>query len=262
MQRTLRVYVPIGGFIQQDARHKTSYRGFMPQVRSATIIRRVKVSMSEELDSLIRGRIDRIKLLVDKAMGSDEFLEGAALALTVLDDTVGGRHPLWTVLHHALKSKDWAGAVAASRAVVTLYEQGGFKSPRLAIAHEIEGSLLDIAQAQAQAAERNPDLGQRQIQLAVAAFLAGAALEDALRRLCDAHGVVYDPARTSIAKLQAGLYQPSKNIEHISSSENKQITSWGDTRNLADHGRFSELTQTEVIAIIMGTRAFVDKHLL
>jgi hypothetical protein len=144
---------------------------------------------------------------------------------------------------------------------VALYEQGGFKSPRLAIAHEIEGNLLDIAQAQAQAGEANKDAGQKQIQLAVAAFLAGAALEDALRRLCDAHGVAYDAARTTIAKLQAGLYQPSKNIEYISNSENKQITSWGDTRNKADHGKFSELTQTEVISIIMGTRAFVDKHL-
>jgi hypothetical protein len=91
--------------------------------------------------------------------------------------------------------------------------------------------------------------------------LAGAALEDALRRLCDEHGVAYDPARATIAKLQAGLYQPSKNTEHISNSENKQITSWGDTRNKADHGKFSEITQTEVISIIMGVRAFVDKHL-
>jgi hypothetical protein len=130
------------------------------------------------------------------------------------------------VLENALKSKDWAGTAAASRALVTLYEQGGLKSPRLAIAHEIEGTLLDIAQAQAQAAEANRDAGQKQIQPAVAAFLAGAALEDALRRLCDAHGIVYDAARATIAKLQAGLYQPSKGVEHISNSENNQITAW------------------------------------
>ena len=217
--------------------------------------------MAEDLNTLIKGRIDRIKVLASDGQGSQEYLEAGALALTVLHDVVGGSHPLLAVLDNALKSKDWAGASAASRAVVTLYEQGGFKSPRLAIAHEIEGSLLDIAQAQAQAAEVNKDADQKQIQLAVAAFLAGAALEDALRRLCDAHGVAYDPARSTIAKLQTGLYQPSKNIEHISNSENKQITSWGDTRNKADHGKFSELTQTEGISIIMGTRGFVDKHL-
>ena len=217
--------------------------------------------MTEDLQTLIKSRIDRIKFLATDKQGTYEYFEAGGLALTVLHDTVGGSHPLCAVLSNALKTKDYAGAVAASRAVVTLHDHGGLTSPRLAIAHEIEGSLLDIAQAQAQAGEVNKDVGQKQIQLAVAAFLAGAALEDALRRLCGVHGVSYDPARTTIAKLQAELYQPSKNLEYISNSENKQITAWGDTRNKADHGKFSELTQTEVISIIMGTRAFIDKHL-
>ena len=217
--------------------------------------------MAEDLKALIKGRVERIKFLTGDEQGSHEYIEAGGLALTVLHDTVGGSHPLWAVLNHALKSKDWAGALAVSRAVVTLYGEGGLQSPRLAIAHEIEGNLLDIAQAQAQAAEANTNSGQKQIQLAVAAFLAGAALDDALRRLSDAHGVAYDLARTTIAKLQAGLYQPSKNIEYVSNSENKQITSWGDTRNKADHGRFAEPTQTEVISIVMGARAFIDKHL-
>jgi hypothetical protein len=217
--------------------------------------------VAEDLNALVKSRIDRIRFLVGTDHGSYSYFEAASLALTVLHDTVGGTHPLCTVLDTALKSRDFVTACATSRAVVALSEQGGFTNPRLAIAHEIEGSLLDVAQVQAEAAEVNRDVGQKQIQLAVAAFLAGAALEDVLRRLCDAHGVAYDPARTTIAKLQAGLYQPSKSVEHISSSENKQITSWGDTRNKADHGKFSELTQTEVISIIMGTRAFIDKHL-
>lgn len=217
--------------------------------------------MAEDLKTFIKRRVARIRVLTGNNQGSGQYLEAGGLALTVLHDTVGGSHPLWAVIDHALKSKDWSGALAASRAVVTLYEEGGIQSPRLAIAHEIEGDLLDIAQAQAQAAEANNNSGQKQIQLAVAAFLAGAALEDVLRRLSDAHGVPYDPARATIAKLQAGLYQPSKNIEYISNSENKQITSWGDTRNKADHGRFVEITQTEVISIVMGARAFIDKHL-
>jgi hypothetical protein len=111
------------------------------------------------------------------------------------------------------------------------------------------------------AAETANDQTQKRIQLAVAAFLAGASLEDALRRLCDARGLVYDVQRTSIAKLQTTLFQPSKQIEVISGSENKQITVWGDTRNKADHGRFDEITHTEVLAMVLGVRAFVDKHL-
>jgi hypothetical protein len=57
------------------------------------------------------------------------------------------------------------------------------------------------------------------------------------------------------------LFQPSKQIEAISTSENKQITAWGDTRNKADHARFSEITHTEVVAMVIGVRAFIERHL-
>ena len=149
-------------------------------------------------------------------------------------------------------------AIAACRSVVTLYEQGGLRSPRLAIAHEIEGDILNIAEEQVKAAEKSTNAT---LQLAIAAFLAGAALEDALRRLCDAHGIGYNPQRTTISNLQAALYQPSKQISVISGSENKQITAWGETRNNADHGRFNDITHTEVLTMVIGVRGFIDKHL-
>jgi hypothetical protein len=166
-----------------------------------------------------------------------------------------------TVLDSALKSAEWSRAVAASRGVIALYDEGALKSPRLAIAREIEGDILDIGQAQVQAAETNRDGTQKQLQLAIAAFLTGAALEDAMRRLCDARSIPYDAQRTSLSKLQAALFQPSKQVEVISTSENKQITAWGDTRNKADHGRFGEITHTEVVAMVLGARAFIERHL-
>ena len=184
-----------------------------------------------------------------------------ALSQTIVYDTLGTNHPLMKVLDHALKSKNWFDAFAASHSVVTLYEKGGLSSPRLAIAHEIEGDILDIAQKQVEASERNSDATHKQLQLGIAAFLAGAALEDALRRLCDASGISYNPQRTSISILQAALYQPSKQIEMISGSENKQITAWGDTRNKADHGRFSEITHAEVRSMVISVRGFIDKYL-
>ena len=88
--------------------------------------------------------------------------------------------------------------------MVTLYEQGRLRNPRLAIAHEIEGDILDIAQKQVEASEKNADETQKQLQRAIAAFLAGAALEDALRRLCDAHGVSYNPQRATISNAASG----------------------------------------------------------
>ncbi len=192
--------------------------------------------------------------------GSSEWFESAALAQSVLHDTTGATHPLMRVLDDALQKSDFTRAVAGARAVVRLCNDGGLQSPRLVIAHEIEGGLLDIADTQVQAAERDPD-SAKQVRLSIAAFLAGAALEDALRRMCDANQAPYDAQRSSVAKLQAALYQPSKQIELISGSENKQITSRGATRNKADHGKFSELTFSEVLSMTIGVRGFIDRHL-
>ena len=183
------------------------------------------------------------------------------LSQMVLCDTVGTSHPLMKVLDHALESGDVAAGFFASKTVAELFDEGVLISPRLAIAHEIEGDILDIAQRQVEAAERNTDATHKQLQLAIATFLAGAALEDALRRLCDANGISYNPQRTSISGLQTALYQPSKQIEVISGSENKQITAWGDARNKADHGRFSEITQPEAQSMVIGVQGFINDHL-
>lgn len=208
----------------------------------------------------IKARVEKIRRLSDDNQGSREFYEAATLAQTVLHDTVGGSHPLMAAISSALEKGDWDRAVAGARGVVTLFEQDGLTSPRLAIAHEIEADLLDIAQAQVQAAEAGHG-SQKQLQLAIAAFLCGAALEDALRRLCLSRGIGFDQQRTSIAKLQIALYQPTKQVEVISASENKQITAWGDTRNKADHGKFAEITHSEVLTMVIGVRAFLDRHL-
>lgn len=216
--------------------------------------------MKTDENKTIKSRIDRIRQLTDDDQGPEEFYEAAALAQSVLYDTVGGGHPIMATLKSALDASNWERAAAASRSVVALYDEGILKSPRLVIAREIEGDILDIAQSQAQAAEMSKDDRERQLQLAIAAFLAGASLEDALRRLCDSNTLSYDTQRTSISKLQAALFQPSKQIEVISNSENKQITVWGDTRNKADHGRFGEITHIEVVAMVLGVRAFIERH--
>jgi hypothetical protein len=208
----------------------------------------------------IKGRIEKIRQLLATDSGT-EWFEGGSLAQSVLHDTVGSAHPLATSIRQATETNNSRRVLAASRAVVSLFDEGGLRSPRLAIAHEIEGGILDIADVQVQSAERETDSTKRQVSLAIAAFLAGAALEDALRRLCDARALPYDAQRTSVAKLQTALFQPSKQIEVISGSDNKQITAWGDTRNKADHGKFSELTHSEVLTMTIGVRAFIDRHL-
>ena len=195
----------------------------MQDLNAWTLDEAVTENMATNDSRAMRSRIDRIRGLIsgDDATG---YFEAANLAQSVIHDTIGGSHPLMAALDSALKAADWSRALAASRGVVALYQEGALKSPRLAIAREIEGEILDIAQAQVQAAETNRDGTQKQLQLATAAFLAGASLEDAMRRLCDVRGLAYNAQRTSISKLQAVVFQPSKQIEIISTSENKQIT--------------------------------------
>lgn len=216
--------------------------------------------MATDENSTLNERVNRIRELMS-GNGSAASLEAAILAQAVLHDTVGGSHPLMATINNALEKSASVLAGAASRALVKLFDEGGLTNPRLVIAHEIEGSLLDISQSQVQLAESTQDVTQKQVYLAIAGFLAGATLEDVLRRLCDAGGIDYDTQHTSISKLQSVLFQPTKQIEVISSSENKQITAWGDTRNKADHGKFSDITYAEVISMVIGVRAFIDKHL-
>jgi hypothetical protein len=217
--------------------------------------------MTATEDTTIKERIERIRHLARDDQSPVEFFEAASLAQSVIHDTVGGSHPLMASIKRAVDSQEWTRIVGVCKSVLVLYDQGALKSPRLTIAREIEADFLDIAQAQAQIAEQSKNDTQKQLHLGIAAFLAGASLEDALRRLCDENTLPYDPQRSSISKYQSCLYQPSKQIELISQSENKQITVWGDTRNKADHGKFDEITQTEVVTMIMGIRSFIDKHL-
>ena len=212
-------------------------------------------------EAAIKSRIDRIRKSAHNKAAMEDWYEAAGIAQSVLHDVAGGTHPLTRALEEAVKSASWQKLLGAIKSVIALYDDGALPSPRLRIAGEIEGDLLEIAEAQSRLSESANDSTQKQVAIATAAFLAGAALEDALRRLCGANGVQYDAQRSSVAKLQAALYQPSNQVEFISQSENKQITVWGDTRNKADHGKFGEITQTEVVTMIIGVRAFVNKHL-
>ena len=206
----------------------------------------------------IQNRIEKIRGLIEGS--TEELLEAVSLARSLVYDIRGDNHPLMGDLGEAqqlLFVYRSESAIAACRSVIALHETGGLSSPRLEIAHEIEGDILDIAQKQVEMSEGNTNATHKQLQIGIAAFLAGAALEDALRRLCDANGISYNP-RTSISKLREALYQP---LEVISRSDNTQITAWGDTRNTADHGRFSEITHSEVLSMVIGVRGFIDKHL-
>src|SRR5262245_11097523 len=125
-------------------------------------------------DLVLAKRIQTIRALTVDGASAVDFFEAVSLALTVLHDTVGASHPVVAFLNSVTSEAYWK-AQAAARSVVRLYEEGGLRSPRLQIAHELEGGLLDIAQTQLSAAEKNSDPVTKGTQLAIASFLCGAA---------------------------------------------------------------------------------------
>lgn len=90
-----------------------------------------------------------------------------------------------------------------------------------------------------------------------AASLTGAVLEDALRRMCDANDIVYDASKSSIAKLNAALYE--KKIYNAATQD--FVNGWGKVRNQASHGKFVDVKSKQVEEMIMGVRSFVSTQL-
>jgi len=220
----------------------------------------MSVQVKSTNEKSIKARIDEIRKLATEQSSIHKIYQAVSIALSVVNDTVGVNHPIVRSLEGSLTTGDWGRPFGACQAVISMYENEALTNPRLKIAAEIETDILVTSQQQVQAAETAKSNDARTIHLAIAAFLAGSALEDALRRLCDANGFAYD-SNTSISKLQNVLYRPSDQVEIISRSDTKQIIAWGDTRNKADHGKFHELTQAEVHAMVIGVQSFVDRHL-
>jgi hypothetical protein len=92
-----------------------------------------------------------------------------------------------------------------------------------------------------------------------AAMLAGAVLESTLRKMCEVRAIPTD-RQDKIGTLNDKLgkhHQPRA----YSSAYHKQITTWADLRNNADHGRFGEYDREQVAAMITGVREFAARHL-
>jgi hypothetical protein len=89
-----------------------------------------------------------------------------------------------------------------------------------------------------------------------AASLAGAVLEDALRRLHLRH-IGQWSGDSSISKLNDALHKASV----YPKPQWRQIQAWGDIRNDADHGHFDNVDAGQVGSMIPGIREFVVRYL-
>lgn len=89
-----------------------------------------------------------------------------------------------------------------------------------------------------------------------AASLAGATLEDSLRKLCEKNKIVV-PEKTSLDKLNIELARASVYSKLIQ----KEITAKADIRNNADHGNYDKFSKEDVKSMIDWIRRFESEYL-
>ncbi len=124
--------------------------------------------------------------------------------------------------------------------------EGGFLFDlRSLVAAELLGDFLEQTEYLLSKGYHNP-----------AASLAGAVLEDTLRKLCQKHGLPC-PAKTKIDRLNMDLAK----AQVYNLLTQKRITAFADIRNNADHGRFDEFNGEDDEDMVKSIGRFAADHL-
>jgi hypothetical protein len=113
------------------------------------------------------------------------------------------------------------------------------------ISAEIFSDFLDMAQHQLEHGYKDPS-----------ASLAGAVLEDGLRRISRHNGITV--SKTDDLGSLSGKCLDAKLYNQI---VRKQLAVWTDLRNQADHGHFTEYNADQVKSMIEGVQSFLAAHL-
>jgi hypothetical protein len=170
--------------------------------------------------------------LVRRACGddSDHYRELRSLA----DDPHRGNQGYYLHLY-----------VGVVQAALRDFERGRLFDLRALVAADLLGDFIDQAQHLLAAGYRNP-----------AASLAGAVLEDMLRRLSGKHSISF-PDKTNIEALNVGLAKAGVYSKLVQ----KRVTALADIRNNADHGHFEEFREADVADMIEWLRRFGADYL-
>ena len=151
---------------------------------------------------------------------------------TMIKNAKGGHHEYFVPFRAALQ------------AVRDDYANGWLGDLKAFVAAEVFSDFLDMAEYLHSEGYHIP-----------AASIAGAVLEDCLRRLHLKHVGPWQ-GDSSIAKLNTGLYTEG----FYSNTQQQQVLAWGAIRNDADHGHFDRVDPNQVRLMIQGIRDFVAKY--
>lgn len=143
---------------------------------------------------------------------------------------------------HHLSVRTGHGIVQAARDDVA---NGGLNTLEDAITTGVLNGFLDTAEYLHERGYYHP-----------AASLAGAVLEQGLRRMCEAHDITLKD-KESISSLNQKL----ADAKVYSSLRRKTVATWNQIRNHADHGEFNLFSKTDVEQMLPALREFLSSVL-
>jgi hypothetical protein len=181
----------------------------------------------------------------------DEYLGFRSSAMGLISRTLGTESEYYkemariVQLDKSQNSYYLSSIVGIFEAAKRDIEEGIIFDVRALIAAELLGDFMEQATELLKAGYFVP-----------AASLAGAVLEDGLRKLCEKHRIEI-PERPGINKLNSELYRNNVYNKLI----NKRITSIADIRNNADHGHADEFKMEDVDEMLKWIERFFADYL-
>ena len=173
------------------------------------------------------------------------FMEWRSQALVCLRQAFGAEHDYAGEFQSAVKDRAYQSWVEAGlgilRAALEDVEQGHLDSLRDLVAAEVFSDFLEQAQHLLENGYKDP-----------AASLAGAVLENGLRSLAERNWIPVKE-KDNLSALNNKI--AAKNI--YTTLRRRQVETWIEVRNAADHGRFGDFKESDVGDLIKGVRDFL-----
>ena len=94
-----------------------------------------------------------------------------------------------------------------------------------------------------------------------AAVLAGAVLEDALRRLCERQNPPISTKTNGKHKMLKDLIGDLRQSKLLAEPKAKQLEAWASIRNVAAHGQFDKFKRSDVEQMITGIKDFLAEYM-
>jgi hypothetical protein len=175
------------------------------------------------------------------------YSEWYSQSLVLLDQLFGKDHVYTNQLRDikdpgTLRSVDHGLGVLS--ALLEDVKAGYLFSYRTLVSAEVFSDFLDMAVHLLETKYKDP-----------AAMLAGAVLEDGLRRIAEMHSTTVQK-RESISSLNQKL--ADKGV--YTRLEQSRVRTWNTIRNSADHGKFVEYTHDDVVEMVNGIKDFLTQY--